>query len=396
MAWFKKLTFDHYLALGVALLLMVFYALFQKEPLLVDEPLYYNYILSVKAGIIEKPLFTTLPGYAFFVAGISWLIHASTIAHIRTIAFILNIGAICAVTLLAHKLNPKTYMRSSLLWVFVPIIFPFLFLIYTDVFSVLMIVTAFYLHLRKDYRLSGLVGFLSWFVRQNNVIWLLLLAVFAWIESPTKERLKNVWVHVLGLGAFAAFIYINKGIAVGDASAHPSKIMSSGNVFFFLFVFFILFLPYNIAQFPKIIRLFKKLPALALFVISIFIVYMLNFDVTHQYNLHRGYYIHNDIALFMVKSTLFKVLSFLPIAYAAFSLLSTEWHNRKYVWILPMIVLYLLPSWLIEQRYYLIPITLFILLKKPSSPEVEYTGIAWGAFLTGMITVGILSGFIFL
>lgn len=391
----KRLHFDSMLALGVAIVLIIFYVLFRRIELLVDEPYYFDYAMLVKDGIFTKPLFTTLPGYPIVVGAISWLTNATHIQGVRAIAFVMNVVTMGVVALCAFHLERTTYIRKTLLWILFPLIFPFLFLIYTDVFSTGVVLASFYLHMHKKYKLSGLLGGLAWFVRQNNIVWLFLLACYTFFESKPRDRIKNLWVHVLGMISFVVFVYINKGVAVGDVDAHPFKILSSGNVFFFLLLFFILFLPYNISRFPKIITLFKKTPALLLFLPSIFAIYMLTFEVSHPYNQLRGYFFRNEILAFITSNIYMKVAAFLPMLYAALAIMTTRFHHKKYQWIWVMSILYLLLSWQIEQRYYLIPISLFILLKKDSSPEVDYTGIAWAACLSGMLMVGIMTKLIF-
>ena len=75
------------------------------------------------------------------------------------------------------------------------------------------------------------------------------------------------------------------------------------------------------------------------------------------------------------KGFLIKSLLFLPIAYSFLSLFVTEFKRKSFYLLYLFSFLFLLPSWLIEQRYYLIPFSLFILFKKEENKLVENLGI---------------------
>jgi hypothetical protein len=65
-----------------------------------------------------------------------------------------------------------------------------------------------------------------------------------------------------------------------------------------------------------------------------------------------------------------KVLFFVPVAFGALALAASPLSQPP--WLLyGASVLVLLPEWLVEQRYYLMPMTAFILTRTSASPRVE-------------------------
>ena len=54
----------------------------------------------------------------------------------------------------------------------------------------------------------------------------------------------------------------------------------------------------------------------------------------------------------------------------------------------PFSVLCLLPSWLVETRYYFVPYSLFVLFRSEASPRVERTLLAWWLLLSAAMLYG--------
>jgi alpha-1,2-glucosyltransferase len=274
---------------------------------------------------------------------------------------------------------PESVRTKTLQYVFFPILFPFFFLLYTDVFSLLLVITAFFFALKKNYNLTAIIGIASILVRQNNIIWLLFLYIFLYFQEYStinkeiiKNHIKKSWLFLLGFLAFAIFLFINKGIALGDEARHPGGIFF-GNIYFLLFLFFFLLLPFNLANLPKIIEKIKQNKKIIPLLLAIFIFYFFTFQNTHPYNQPQySFFLRNQILLFFTSSLFLKILFLLPIAYSILSIWATKLPSKACYLIYPTAILYLLPSWLIEQRYYLIPFALFLALKEKKSNTVEY------------------------
>jgi alpha-1,2-glucosyltransferase len=65
--------------------------------------------------------------------------------------------------------------------------------------------------------------------------------------------------------------------------------------------------------------------------------------------------------------------------------------QKAFLLLYPATVLALLPIWMIEQRYYLAPFTLFLLFRKAEAPWLEWILTLWLAILSFLILGGIRS-----
>jgi hypothetical protein len=235
-------------------------------------------------------------------------------------------------------------------YVFLPILFPFFFLLYTDPTSQLFVLFGLWAAVSRHAKTAALFAILSVCIRQTNIIWLFFLLLYVLIDQgyldefflsirrhasritvtltgslakkSWKEWFWTFWVFGLGLILFAVFVKMNGGVAIGDKGAHPFPAFHLGNVYFLLFCFFCLFLPINIANLNRISEMIAKRKLLWLgIIIAFFIFYMLTF-VNDHYNNQAGlsFFLRNKILVFYTKTEWHKAVFFLPILYATLSL----------------------------------------------------------------------------
>ncbi|CAB3379209.1 Hypothetical predicted protein [Cloeon dipterum] len=159
-------------------------------------------------------------------------------------------------TLIMSKLNKGSLSTGALelanLSTF-PILYFFSFLYYTDVISTLSVLLMYCAFLHNKIILSAMLGFVSLWMRQTNVIWVAFAAAIhgynlldELLKKDKVRRGKNeifgrVWAglqrpHVvssivlqetpfIAVGAsFAAFVAWNGGIVLGDKSAHEATV----------------------------------------------------------------------------------------------------------------------------------------------------------------------------
>jgi alpha-1,2-glucosyltransferase len=102
------------------------------------------------------------------------------------------------------------------------------------------------------------------------------------------------------------------------------------------------------------------------------------FKNDHPYNnIATYYFIRNFILVAFTKSNALKALFFLPMLYTFLSLIVTPLSRKSWYLFYAITILFLLPSWLIEQRYYIIPFALFMLFRKDQSPFFERITVAY-------------------
>lgn len=333
-----------------------------------------------RADYTLSPEITSLPGYH---------LAASTYARLRgdcsrhaLRGFNVACGLLVTLTAFAilNTLGSAWALTRTTAFHFLPILFPYHFVVYTDVLSLFFAMFAVWLMLRQRWLVSGIVGSLGIVLRQHNAVVLLLglllaaeasepgLPARAWIIDYAKKT----WTSVLGLAAFAVFMVINHGPALGDQSAHPLGV-HVGNLYFALSLLALVSFPVGVdliwrqraALWPSTIFMTALLCA--------YLLYMRSFRVDHPYNLHPATmtFVRNIALVWVNQSPLTKMLFFFVVSFG-FATVWVAQFSRPSLWLwLPIAVAVLLPDALIEQRYSILPLGLWILLRKDASPSAE-------------------------
>jgi alpha-1,2-glucosyltransferase len=227
------------------------YLYIQNAELFGDEKVHYPQIKKfINKDFTLHPKITTIPGYHAILALFAYIFNVSSIASTRLLSLIFSIASIPIFFLLSLKICKESSVIKTLQYCFFPILFPFFFLLYTDMPSLLMILISFYFLLNQKYKLAGIMGILSLFIRQNNIVWLAFMCVFIHFEKYNFEfsvkifqkSIRDYWIFIIGFILFIIFLIINKGVAIGEKLMHPSFLFRTGNIFFMMFLFFFLFL----------------------------------------------------------------------------------------------------------------------------------------------------------
>ena len=368
------------LLLLVAILLVEFWFV-SGVKLLSDEGFNFRQITRfVKGDFNMEPGINMIPGYHAVVAIAMRLFQKAGPFSARFISVWISILSVVVFYLLTWKLYQRPSLTRTFQYAFFPLLFPFFALIYTDILALLLVLLAFYLILWKRYTLAGLVGILSVLARTNNIVWFAFLYVFAYYDNyrldwrSFPKSLRQTWIFWAGFFLFLIFLITNQGIAITDKSVQPSFQFQTGNVFFLLFLFFFLFLPLNLSNFPAIVWFIRRHIWLVLGIIAgVGLLYFITFENTHPYNqVYPNYYLRNKLLMHVTASLQLKSLFFLPVTYALLSLAVTALTEKRFYWLYPFAVLSLVPFWLIEPRYFFVPLSLFILFKTERARWVEW------------------------
>ena len=396
------------LALGLMLIIyMAALAVMMNKELLVDEYTHYHQIINFRDKnfyVLED--LTTIPGYHLVMAVVSLAINHDSIRFFRVVNGFFGIASSVIFLSLFKEINHHISVERLIQYSLLPILFPFHFLIYTDTLSLLLVLSGIYLALEKRFNLSGFVLFLSLLVRQNNIIWLFLAFIIYCLDfcanklRANKSRslsqsnfLGGGLVFILGIISFGVFVYINRGVALGDKLMHPGNELNPGNIFFFLFLYFFLFLPsilkmlFDLSNKRKIGKS-TYLYLLGLLV-SLYLIYMFKFDVVHPYNVEwQDYFLRNKLLGFMVSSPLSKTLYFIPMGLSVIHIYQRSISSPQLLLLFCLIAIFLMPSSLIEQRYYIIPFSLLIATFPVENRSIE--------IITCILYLALSSIFVFL
>lgn len=376
------------LILGVGALAVVGagYWFFAGAPLLVDEKTHYPQIIEFSQGrLAPSPYLAMLPGFHWLMALFVFVTGADSVAVVRLVNSLFGMLSVVVFVLAERTVRGRASPVGLAQYVFFPLLYPFFFLIYTDVLSLLLVLTAFLFHEKKRALAAACFGIASMIVRQNNIVWfafLFLLTLhgrcgFRIRSADWKLLLKDSAGFMAGIAAFAVFSMLNRGFALADRLHSPSFSFHVENVVVLLFIFFFLFLPQNIAASRKIARMAARRPELVLLAsASALAVYGLFFRVDHPYNIvdpaNFQYFLSNRLLAFFMSSPWRKALFTIPALYSLLALAVTDFEKSEYRLLIPFTLLFLVPSWLIEPRYYIIPIVFYQLMRKqgPLSCEI--------------------------
>ena len=320
------------------------------------------------------------PGYHAFMAFVTKLLGTTSLEAMRTVNVMISAVCIGTFALLLRQVHGRVPAQRLIQFSFFPIILPYYFLVYTDIFSLLLVLTAMLLALRRQHFFAALAAIAGVTVRQTNIVWLVLAPVLAYCmhndfalrRAPIVGFMKTGWFYALGVLGFALFVYWNRGVAIGDKSLNPAFSFHLGNIYFFLALYGVFFLP----------RILGRLREIALFVrdhrytgaalAPLFALYLLGFKTDHpNNNVAPEFFLRNRILMSIAASPLIKIVVFLPMGLAALDLLATSVRRREIWLVLLFTALALVPPSLVEQRYYIIPFALLLLLRGDERPNVE-------------------------
>ncbi|MBN2382556.1 hypothetical protein JXQ70_06720 [bacterium] len=370
--------------------------------LLSDEIFHYRQVRNFSEGNYSiVPELTTLPGYHAVIAAIVRLTGSATVDAVRLSSTVLGLLAILVFFFVSRCMQPDCALPTSLTFFCMPVFLPFLFLIYTDVFSFLIIMSAYWCACSDRPLWAGLIGLMSLFVRQDNLPWLLLLVPLVhWAKYGTDQTRLKIW-HTLCRNwvlwtvmlLFIVFLLVNRGVAIGNRQMHPAFGLGLANIYLFLFLAFFLFLPSLVVSIPNLARRCGGQPWSLLMIIPLFIVYLATFKTPHPFNQSRfSYYLTNQILEAMQSSLFIKSICFLPILVAGLYLFNLKLIIPFHRPIQLVIVLALVAHPLVQIRYYLVPLALFILFQKRTRTMVDYVQAAFFLVLSLIMLPGIAGG----
>lgn len=379
---------------------------------------------------------TTIPGYHAFQALVARIMGERTLEFFRLVNLGLSIASVFLFYRTVRAIDPESRATKTIQYTFLPILFPFFFLLYTDVLSLFLALVAFSAYSRHKFAWAFLIAGLSVLVRQNNIIWFAFFVVSFFVETGllysliftiinvyryfvshivrgkgeerTRSAPKDISISrariIFNLGMcvvvfilFGIFLVQNGGIAIGDAGAHPFPQIHLGNVYFLLFLSGVFLLPLHLAHLRKILRFLWHHPFAAPICIGFFVFGMLTFANTHGYNQDiHSVFLRNRVLEYFTQTPLLMTAFFIVTTLAFLSLIVTKLHHPYHYLLYPFTILFLIPSWLIEQRYYLIPFVFFLLFRKPEHRVTEWMQAIYSIIFTAILYWIVASRWLFL
>jgi alpha-1,2-glucosyltransferase len=363
-----------------------------------DEIHHYRQIRGFCDGdYTPNPRVTTIPGYHVVSALAGRLMGDCSLQRMRLVTTAIGLLSVAAFFAAVRAAGSQAGVARTLQYFFLPVLLPYHFFVYADSISLLANLVTLALLLRGRFLLAGVAGSLAILVRQTNVVWLALVCLGAWMDDPGVRAgarpfgawLRRAWTSLLGLAAFAAFVAWNRGVAVGGRGAFAAGV-HTGNLFLFLALYFVMFLPANLWAVHRRARLFKK--ALPWFLVAAAsVVYLATFRVDHPFNKFEGF-LRNEMLSAVATSALWKLGFFAVAAGGLLSLYATRLRRPWLSLVYPLALATLLPLRLIEHRYGLAAFVALLVVREDDPPVVEAAGVAVAVLLSGVLIHGLAQG----
>lgn len=370
-----------------------FIILFFSQDTFVDEKTHLRQITRFRKGNFEiLPSLTTIPGYHAVIAFFVHFFEHPSLALVRSISLLLSSSSLIVAYFISKKLNSKHPLIKTLQCVFLPISFLYFPLIYTDIFSLLLVLLALYFILDGKYGLSALFSLASILVRQDDVIWIALIWVYAYLSIyGFSFSLKNIQAyvrrtigHLVVFIIFIIFVLVNGGVALGDKSNHQVGFYM-GNSYFFLTTVGLLFFPILFAYIRKFDL--SKVKPFILYGVGVGIIIAGSF-IFIQPEIHHG---NNKLS--MLRNILLQsgyhqyMWAYVAAIFIGYITLFLMKFEKKRMILLPFIFMSLFPSFLVEQRYYIIPLFLLLLFREEGGEKAELALMSYFAILSSALVI---------
>jgi alpha-1,2-glucosyltransferase len=238
---------------------------------------------------------------------------------------------------------------------------------------------------------------LSLTVRQNNVIWAAFLAAYAaWPALAVREtsawmRLKEATIkampYLLPALVFLAYWRWNGSIAFSAkiSGAHPDLSLHAGNVWLTLFLFLVLF-PLEAWKGLQAFWAALRVRPWLLWVLVVAVCWV-KLRGNGDNRAFLDYFIRNAFIAFVAHGWM-RVCFAILVGLAACSIVFTRFRDPRGALVYPFSAVCLASSWLIENRYSMLPFALWMAFRKENSPR--WMILVWLA-LSSLLTYGVLT-----
>jgi alpha-1,2-glucosyltransferase len=363
-----------------------------------DEMVHYGQINLFDHGDfrVAYKYLTMLPGYHVVMSSVLWLTDQRSLEATRLLNAIFGVLTILAFHLLRKRIWPAESSLLTLQFALLPILLPYDFLVYTDVMSLGLVLGATAATVRSRYLLAGVLMVVAMLVRQTNVIWLPLLAGIAlwpiWPVPSLRVTFARTLPLAIGLALFVAYWAWNGHISLSaeQATMHPDFSLHVGNLYLALFMCAI-FLPLHVLAGLRNFwsQVVSRRWLIVLPIVSI-AFFLLVFHVDHPYNLVADpFLLHNFLIQQCDAHLSFKIAFGLLAVAAACGLASTPLRPGGAVLLYPLALVALSAFWMVEHRYALIPMALWLAFRQPLTRRIELATTALWLLIAVFFCLGI-------
>lgn len=379
------------------------FLMFCRKPLFVDESGHSSVILRFAEGDFGyQPIMTTLPGYHALVG---LLLRVTGLHSLPAIRFIDLIGALIGVVFFYRIVSivwPQERQLRTAQFAFFPVLFPYFFLVYTDIWCLVFILIATELTLKGRVFFSALALAVAVMIRQPAIFW----AGFLWLLTLKNGSLslctvrdlwretRRTWVFLMLFVLFGLFVLWNGGVAM-ESRSDQSVTFNTTNVWFFLFVFCLLFPLQTLDGAKACLKTGSRIRMWSLTgVTALCLLFALNYKLESIYSrvgvivkIDQGihyemFVLHNNALILVANTPWIRLLAVGAIPLGLAGLLQIQ---KRFWWLIPIALLSVVVLPYIDPRYYIVPLSLFLAFRKPEARPAEW--IMTGYYLVFAIAI---------
>ncbi|MBZ0221781.1 MAG: hypothetical protein IT467_04770 [Dokdonella sp.] len=349
---------------------------------------------------------TTIPGYHLLVAGLLDASGAVSLQGARLVNALFGLSAVAALHALRMRLWPGTQTLASAQLLLLPILAPLFFLVYTDVLALALLLWAIWAAVVGRHWLAAMFLTALVCVRQHEIVWGGLLVALALRDADMRSLLRqwrssvlDLLPYGLPLAAFLAFWAGNGSISLSrsQSALHPDFSLHAGNLLFALLVFGLLLPLQTVLGFVTACRSYWRRPWFVPSLILIAACFWFWFRADNPYNgAFPQLYLHNRIPLLIEQNAWLRAAASVLAAAVACSLAVTRLRPARAAWLFGFSALFLAASWLVELRYVMVPIVVWLALREQRGRLVEWLTFGYWALLSCWLLQAILAHSLFL
>lgn len=368
-------------------LLLIFSVVFMwlalPEFAVVDEMFHLDQITRLAAGDSHHlPNITTFIYLHQLYAWLGqWLPVSDPLNYRMISALFAGLFALVVILLVRDHEGTFDWKLAAQMW-FLPVVFPYLPLVYTDIPALLLLLLCAWLMNHRHHTAAALAGALATWVRQPSLIWLGLLTLYAGYRewSTGKRVFKSLAVMLPGglvMAAFALFFLLNDSVALGDKSHHKIS-LNLTNVYFMLLVAGVVFLPLVMAQSQQVWQIMRHNAWLWVCLLAGLPLYWLTFEVSHPFNAEQlNVFIRNLTLNTLHNNLVLLCVSYLFVFFSTLALFLWPMRQAGYRWLWLAMPLAVVVMPLVEQRYYMLGLALWLWCRARGSDRIEWLQLLW-------------------
>src|SRR5262249_2473025 len=138
----------------------------------VDEAAHAFQVGLFAHGRVEViPELTVIPTYHAVLALAEWATGHHDFALLRFVNLLGSLLLPVFGSRLVAMYSPQEAGRRTVQWFFMPLLFPFFFLVYTDVWTLAAMLATQLAALRREYVIAAFAGLVATLLRQDMIVW---------------------------------------------------------------------------------------------------------------------------------------------------------------------------------------------------------------------------------